>query len=713
MMKTGMKRWSKLAAMGAGFALVTGCAMAIDDPEVEREQHPETWNNAGAPDTFSHLGADYEYRLAELPTSGTAAQAPWAGYYWATYHDAINYKWNGASTDSPTAKYAKAFGIDPTALENAVSQRSGIDSRSSSTSCTDDSVCDSAKGETCAKRAGQTEGYCIPTWYGLCHAWSPAAVMEPEPVDPVTVNGVTFKVQDIKALMTYVYNNVETDFLGGRCNTDDDDVDFDEYGRPTNRSCRDTNAGAMHVILTNWIGLEGRAIVEDRTWDDEVWNQPVRGFNVISMNEISEAEAAGMMNVTSVGGTSVNESGTVAKSEWVHFGPYSLADGETLHANMTGTNDADLYVRLGAQPTSSAYDCRPYTGGSDESCSVSGPGDVYVSVNGWADSSDFQLAINYGGTAEYIFNDAAVRFYHVITDVKYITESSASTDGNLNEDSYTRSDRVEYILELDNQGRIMGGEWVNNNPHADFLWVPYEHAGNYTAGSYTFEYAKIKDLLDQSVGASGGGGGGEAITVNESGSADKDEWVHFGPYDAGDGAFTVNMTGTNDADLYVRRGAQPTTSDYDCRPYVGGSTETCTVAGPGPIYVSVRGYSTATSTFDLTITYFGEGSGGGGGGTTTTPVTVNESGTVAAGEWIHYGPYAAQAGDFHVVMTGTADADLYVKKNGQPTSGSYDCRPYLYGSDETCNLAGPGQFYVSVNGWDASSDFQLTITYNE
>ncbi len=713
MRKQTENRASKLVALGAGVTLMAGCAMAIDDPDVQREQHPETWNSGGAPDNLGHLGADYEYRLADLPTSGTAAEPPWAGWYWATYRDVINYRWDGENTDSPTAKYAKAFGIDPDALEDAVSRRSGIDSMSYATSCTDDSVCDSAKGETCAKRHGETEGRCIPTWYGQCHAWSPAAVMEPEPVDPVTVNGVTFKVQDIKALMTYVYNNVNTDFLGGRCNTDEDDVQFDDYGRPTDRSCRDTNPGAMHVILTNWLGLEGKALVEDRTWDDEVWNQPVRGFNVISMNEVSESEAAGMLHVTSSGGTHASESGTVAKGEWKHFGPYTLAADETLNANMTGTNDADLYVRVGAQPTSSEYDCRPYTGGSSESCSVAGPGDVYVSVNGWAESSDFQLAIDFGGAAEYIFNDGAERFYHVITDVKYITESYPSADGNLNEDNYTRSDRVEYILELDSEGRIMGGEWVNNNPHADFLWVPYQHAGNYTAGSYTFEYAKIKDLLNQSIGGSGSGGTGEEVTVEESGSVDKDEWIHFGPYDAGDGAFTVNMTGTNDADLYVRRGSQPTTTDYDCRPYVSGSTETCTLSGPGEIYVSVRGYSTATSSFELSMTYFGEGSGGGSGGGTATPVTVEESGTVSAGEWVHYGPYDAEAGDFHVVMTGTADADLYVKKNGQPTAGSYDCRPYLYGSDETCNLAGPGKFYVSVNGWDASSDFSLTITYNQ
>ncbi|MBA3499738.1 MAG: PPC domain-containing protein [Deltaproteobacteria bacterium] len=69
---------------------------------------------------------------------------------------------------------------------------------------------------------------------------------------------------------------------------------------------------------------------------------------------------------------------------------------------------------------------------------------------------------------------------------------------------------------------------------------------------------------------------------------------------AGDYEFTI--TGNNDADLYVRVGQAPTTTAYDCRPYKTGSNESCkvTLAQPSTIHVMVRGYSTATSTFQLT-----------------------------------------------------------------------------------------------------------------
>jgi fibronectin type 3 domain-containing protein len=55
----------------------------------------------------------------------------------------------------------------------------------------------------------------------------------------------------------------------------------------------------------------------------------------------------------------------------------------------------------------------------------------------------------------------------------------------------------------------------------------------------------------------------------------------------------VTSGGTGDADLYVRFGSAPTTSTYDCRPYLNGNNETCTFATPsaGTWYVMLHGYS--------------------------------------------------------------------------------------------------------------------------
>lgn len=57
--------------------------------------------------------------------------------------------------------------------------------------------------------------------------------------------------------------------------------------------------------------------------------------------------------------------------------------------------------------------------------------------------------------------------------------------------------------------------------------------------------------------------------------------------------FTISG-GTGDADLYVKFGSTPTTAAYDCRPYISGNAETCTLPAKtvfGRYYVMLRGYS--------------------------------------------------------------------------------------------------------------------------
>ncbi|MFP2930215.1 M4 family metallopeptidase [Pyxidicoccus sp. 3LG] len=56
----------------------------------------------------------------------------------------------------------------------------------------------------------------------------------------------------------------------------------------------------------------------------------------------------------------------------------------------------------------------------------------------------------------------------------------------------------------------------------------------------------------------------------------------------------INTTGgTGDADLYVRFGAAPTTTSYNCRPYLSGNTESCSLTNTtaGKYYIMVRGYT--------------------------------------------------------------------------------------------------------------------------
>lgn len=64
--------------------------------------------------------------------------------------------------------------------------------------------------------------------------------------------------------------------------------------------------------------------------------------------------------------------------------------------------------------------------------------------------------------------------------------------------------------------------------------------------------------------------------------------------------------GTGDCDLYVKRGAIPTSSSYDYRPYLSGNNETVTVSNPasGDWFIGLYGYS-AYSGMSLSATYTG------------------------------------------------------------------------------------------------------------
>jgi hypothetical protein len=91
--------------------------------------------------------------------------------------------------------------------------------------------------------------------------------------------------------------------------------------------------------------------------------------------------------------------GELAHSEWVNYQPLAVEPGSSLTAVVTGTGDADLYVRFGSAPTQSSYDCRPFVDGSDETCSLDVPPtetEAFISVHGYA-ASTYTLSAEWVG----------------------------------------------------------------------------------------------------------------------------------------------------------------------------------------------------------------------------------------------------------------------------------------------------------------------------
>ncbi|MFP2912522.1 M57 family metalloprotease [Pyxidicoccus sp. 3LFB2] len=204
---------------------------------------------------------------------------------------------------------------------------------------------------------------------------------------------------------------------------------------------------------------------------------------------------------------------------------------------------------------------------------------------------------------------------------------------------------------------------------------------------------------------------GTPVTETKTGSVAASANVNYGPFTVVAGStFKVAMTGTGDPDLYVQFGSAPTTSSYACRPYLSGAAETCEVtvpAGSTSAYIMVRGFSQAS--FSLTINYLKPGSGPGS-------ATDTKTGSVTSGSVTNFPAYSVVAGtNFKVVMSGTGDPDLYVRFGSAPTTTAYNCRPYLNGAAETCDIAVPaGQTtaYVQVRGYSTGT-YTLNISYTK
>lgn len=65
----------------------------------------------------------------------------------------------------------------------------------------------------------------------------------------------------------------------------------------------------------------------------------------------------------------------------------------TIAGSTSSSNDADLYVQGAAPPTMTAYLCRPYIIGSNETCAISSPtpGTYFVMLRGFTDYSGVTL----------------------------------------------------------------------------------------------------------------------------------------------------------------------------------------------------------------------------------------------------------------------------------------------------------------------------------
>jgi vibriolysin len=237
-----------------------------------------------------------------------------------------------------------------------------------------------------------------------------------------------------------------------------------------------------------------------------------------------------------------------------------------------------------------------------------------------------------------------------------------------------------------------------------------------TAGS---AYNSVQKAWD-CVGAPGGTGGGGGVTTLSNGqtvtgiAGATGSWTYYKiTVPASQTLLKITMSGgTGDADLYVKRGAQPTATVYDYRPYLTGNAESVSVTNPvaGDWYIGINGFA-AYSGVSLNATY--SGGGGGGGGCTTYSGTLSGTGASQIqpnGTYYQTTVTGAQTAQLTGPASG-ADFDLYLYKwNGSAWAVVASSESAT--ANESINYSGTAGFYEwKVLSYSGSGSYTLCISH--
>lgn len=137
----------------------------------------------------------------------------------------------------------------------------------------------------------------ISMWEGSCHGWSTAAINEPRPAHEINVMSldgkylIPFYPHDLKALASRLWANSlvqdHTVFEGNRCNNKDPKAD-PRTGHITDGTCLGVNPGDFHVSVMEMIGNRKTSFVINRSYNTQIWNQPVAGYEMKYFNPITD-----------------------------------------------------------------------------------------------------------------------------------------------------------------------------------------------------------------------------------------------------------------------------------------------------------------------------------------------------------------------------------------------------------------------------------------
>jgi hypothetical protein len=256
------------------------------------------WDTSNNPDYFNLIAkTKMKHNLRDLPEAAKLLddRLGWSETFWPSNLGGIAYRWN--STTPTPFKYESPKKEEILALKSNPAKLEALLSTLSPAELYDISQDDFSYSLT--KKVLKNYSPKDLWWEGICHGWSQAAANFAEPDKTVVISKknqipVPFGSSDVKGLLA-MHEAYNSDGLytriGDRCAVEgkvpgeafpeDGDLPYPSEVDANSRKCADTNAGALHIVLTNMIGVNSQGFVADVDRFNDVWNQPVVGYESV------------------------------------------------------------------------------------------------------------------------------------------------------------------------------------------------------------------------------------------------------------------------------------------------------------------------------------------------------------------------------------------------------------------------------------------------
>ncbi len=259
---------------------------------------PESENTQSLSGSTRELTSLTQIASAGL-NSGASGIDLWSGSYWPQFMGSVGVRYRDPEFAALMTKEAQYKFFKELLVKKPAYSYSSTDTLSPAEKYDllvgDNTMALTAYAWGLGEKNGGKEGGKVPTWRGICDGFASAAQMMPRPVRSVTLRSpmnqaITFYPEDIKALgsLSYARSQSNPIFLGKRCLSGA--LFFTD-------ACDETNPGAFHKAIINRVGRLKKSFIADVSPGSEVWNYPVKSYEVSFFNVFSDEASADFKTV--------------------------------------------------------------------------------------------------------------------------------------------------------------------------------------------------------------------------------------------------------------------------------------------------------------------------------------------------------------------------------------------------------------------------------